>query len=206
MNLRTTIAGRVYYFILRWFCDSLLKDKDLSAVFFTYCGLFFAALVPLGFLVSPWFGMVFIFISGILDSVDGYIARNKNQQSRFGAFLDSTVDRISDFFYLFGFLVFFWFNQFSQRLWFTFLIFISFLFTLLISYTKARIEGLNAQCNTGIMGRAVRVIYLIFLAFSLGLIPLYQNVVLWIGFFLYMILNLFTVVQRIFYAKEVLKD
>ncbi len=196
MNLRDTSLGKVYYWFIKSFCNFFLKEKDISPMIFTLLGLFFAVLVPIFFLISPLVAALFIFLSGISDSIDGHIARDTNRQTKFGAFLDSTVDRISDFFYLFGFLCLFWKNNFSNFFLFNFLILISVVFTILISYTKARIEGLGGQCDKGLMSRAVRVIYLIIWAIFLSIFSSHMELILWIGGIIYFLLVIFSVIQR----------
>ncbi len=200
MNLRTTVAGKAYYYVIELLYRKIFKDRNLSPSFFTFCGLGFAILVPFGFLISPVFASLLILISGMFDSIDGYVARNKDQQTKFGAFLDSVIDRISDFFYLCGFWVFFWENSFQHKALFDILIAISILFTLLISYTKARIEGLRGQCDKGFMSRAIRVIYLLLWGITLFLFPDQAFLIIWIGIFVYLFLTIFTVIQRILYA------
>lgn len=161
----------------------------------TLIGVIIAGLVPLGFWGHPLIGLVLMITSGLIDSLDGLLARRQKQCSRFGAFLDSTLDRLSDFFYLMGFWVRFW--PIDRLLFATGLIFMALLFTLLISYVKARAEALGGCCDTGFMERGIRVLYLSVWALVLVLLPSMESITLWWGLGLYCFLTLFTVIQRI---------
>ena len=59
-------------------------------------GVLLAAAVPIGFFLHPVVGLLFMLISGFVDTLDGLLARRRNVASVFGAFLDSTLDRIPE--------------------------------------------------------------------------------------------------------------
>jgi phosphatidylglycerophosphate synthase len=103
MTLRKSFLAEPYY---RWLDKRILPHVNrltLSPNQFTLVGFLLAAAVPIGFFINHIVGLLFMIISGIADTLDGLLARRRNAASVFGAFLDSTLDRISDFFYLFGF-------------------------------------------------------------------------------------------------------
>lgn len=203
MDLRHSLLGRWYYsFIDSW----LILPLQRSAIrpnSLTCLGLVLAFLVPLGFLVSPWLGLFLICISGLADSLDGYLARILGIQNSFGALLDSSVDRVSDCLYLLGFLTLFWIEKERSFLVIS-LFFSSLLWTLMISYTKAKIESLGQTCSVGIMDRAMRTLFFLVWALLLALCMALGQQILWIGLVIYWILTLVTLVQRLVHAFSVL--
>ncbi len=96
-----------------------------------------------------------------LDMLDGALARSQNQVSRGGAFLDSTLDRLSEG-VLFAAIAYHFAAQGAAAE--TALTVVALLGALLVSYTRARAEALGAECKVGIITRAERVVLL-----SLGL-------------------------------------
>jgi CDP-diacylglycerol---glycerol-3-phosphate 3-phosphatidyltransferase len=158
-----------------------------------------AFLVPAGFAMHPFGGLVLIVVSGIADSLDGYLARYRNQVCAFGMFVDTILDRVSDFFYLAGFWVVFWIHQ-PYRFPATLLMVIALFATLMTSYTKARAESLGVECHAGIMDRRRRVGFLIGWAVLIVVLPGSKIAILWIGFILYLGLTLTTVMQRILHV------
>ena len=155
----------------------------------------------MGFYLSPIIGCILIVVSAIFDSVDGYLARSNGIENPYGAFLDSTMDRFSDFFYLLGFWIVS--LNFGHNLLFGLLFFIALLLTLVFSYTRARIEGLGEECGVGFMERAKRVIFLIIWSLFIWFIGGFWIVIG--GILFYNILMAFSVIQRIRCAKRVLK-
>ena len=166
-------------------------------------GLGFAAIVPFGFYVHPVFGLLFIMLSGISDVIDGLVARNRGMDSGFGAFLDSSIDRISDFFYLFGFWVLFW--KGDRLILASSLIFFSLIFTFMISYLKAKAESLGSTCEKGFMERGVRTVYLLIWALLICIHPSASGPIRWFGLILFVVLTLSTVIQRIVHIRIQLK-
>jgi CDP-diacylglycerol--glycerol-3-phosphate 3-phosphatidyltransferase len=102
-------------------------------------------------------GGVLILVSGLFDLLDGALARLTKKVTKFGAILDSTVDRISEAATLFGLLI--WYLGRGGRLEIM-LIFAVLIGSFLVSYLRARAEGLGWQCQVGLFTRAERVIVL----------------------------------------------
>ncbi|MGW8187101.1 MAG: CDP-alcohol phosphatidyltransferase family protein [Desulfobacterales bacterium] len=200
MTLRKSFLAEPYY---RWLDKRILPHVNqltLSPNQFTLVGFLLAAAVPIGFCINPVVGLLFMIISGIADTLDGLLARRRNAASAFGAFLDSTLDRISDFFYLFAFWILFWnANRFILA---SGLIFASSLTTVMISYVKARSEALGGICDIGLMERGWRTIYLIIWAFLVSVLPPFVDPILWTGLVLYFVLTSITVVQRIIFSRQ----
>jgi phosphatidylinositol phosphate synthase len=101
-------------------------------------------------------GAVMLF-AGLFDALDGAVARESNQMSAFGAFLDSTLDRLSESAIFVG-IIFFYAS--SSRPVEALLAGAAMSFSLMTSYTRARAEGLGLKCEVGLLERAGRVVIL----------------------------------------------
>jgi len=99
-----------------------------------------------------------IVVAGIFDLLDGAVARITNRVTKFGALLDSTLDRLSDAVLLFGLL---WYYAWKQDASIeVILIFAAIVGSLLVSYVRARAEGLGLDADVGIMRRTIRILTL----------------------------------------------
>ena len=101
-------------------------------------------------------GLVML-LGGLFDALDGDVARESNRMSAFGAFLDSTLDRLSESAIFVG-IVFFY--AAAARPFEALLAGVAMTFSLLTSYARARAEGLNIECKVGLLERAGRVVIL----------------------------------------------
>ncbi|WP_457640176.1 CDP-alcohol phosphatidyltransferase family protein [Persephonella sp.] len=101
-------------------------------------------------------GALLLIAGNLCDALDGTLARKFNQHSTFGAFLDSVIDRVSDFLPLMALAVFFRNDPVILSL-----IMYAGMVSFLVSYTRARAEGLGINCSIGIMERAERSAVLI---------------------------------------------
>jgi CDP-diacylglycerol--glycerol-3-phosphate 3-phosphatidyltransferase len=113
-----------------------------------------AVLFGLGY--SRVAGLVML-LGGLFDALDGDVARESNRMSAFGAFLDSTLDRLSEAAIFVG-IVFFY--AAAARPFEALLAGVAMTFSLLTSYARARAEGLNIECKVGLLERAGRVVIL----------------------------------------------
>lgn len=102
-------------------------------------------------------GGVLLLLASSVDSLDGALARVSQAKSRFGAFLDSTLDRVSEGALFFGLLA--WFLS-QGALLEVYLVFLILLGSVMISYARARAEGVGYNCKVGILTRLERVIAL----------------------------------------------
>jgi len=113
-----------------------------------------------------------VVLAGICDSLDGQIARQTNQRSAFGAFFDSTLDRYSDMFFLIGLAYYFAGGQDFLGLhlgktsvesspWTVMAISLAMGGSFMVSYTRARAEGLGMECKRGLMQRPERILLII---------------------------------------------
>jgi CDP-diacylglycerol--glycerol-3-phosphate 3-phosphatidyltransferase len=136
-----------------------LGRTGLSPNFFTWVG--FLAVVANAWLIAygdlRWAGILLIFTLS-LDSLDGAVARATNQVSKFGAFLDSTLDRWAEVAIFFGMAVALHRNGDTLDL---VLIYWAICASLLVSYTRARAEGIGVQCREGWFTRFERMVVII---------------------------------------------
>jgi CDP-diacylglycerol--glycerol-3-phosphate 3-phosphatidyltransferase len=102
-------------------------------------------------------GGVLVLVSGLFDLLDGALARFTKRTTKFGAILDSTVDRISEAAILCGLLIWYIPQGASLEIVLVFAVLIG---SFLVSYIRARAEGLGLQCQVGLFTRAERVIVL----------------------------------------------
>lgn len=129
-----------------------------------------AALFGLGY--ARVAGLVML-LGGLFDALDGAVARESNRMSAFGAFLDSTLDRLSEAAIFVGIIYFY---AAASRPYEALLAGAAMTFSLLTSYARARAEGLNIECQVGLLERAGRVVILSafsiagFLTVGLGLV------------------------------------
>ena len=109
------------------------------------------------------YGGLLILAAGIFDLLDGAVARVMGKVTKFGALLDSTLDRYSEAVILFGLL---WYYTWQPDAYTeVILIFTTIIGSLLVSYVRARAEGLNLDAEVGIFRRTLRITSL-----SLGLL------------------------------------
>ena len=125
-----------------------------------------AVVIAQGLLLA---GGLLVLFAGMFDMLDGAMARVQNTATTFGAFFDSTLDRYSESIILFGLLYYaiqrpglhdlVWPFPYEQS-WMISLIYIAVVGSLMVSYTKARAEGLGLECKTGLLARPERVVIL----------------------------------------------
>lgn len=133
-------------------------------------------------------GGVLLLLASSVDSLDGALARVSGAKSRFGAFLDSTLDRVSEGALLFGVLA--WYLPQGSTLE-VYLIFLILLGSVMISYARARAEGVGYECKVGILTRFERIIVLGFALITGWVRPtlIFMAIFVWI-----------TVLQRMLYV------
>ena len=150
-----------------------------------------AALVVTGHLVAA--GILYL-VAGVLDLLDGVLARTGGKPTRFGAFLDSTLDRASEgvVFAAIGYRFAAEGSAVDSGI-----VVLALLGSFLVSYVRARAEGLGAECRVGIATRAERVV-LIVLGLVSGLLSEAIRLVA--------VLTAVTVVQRVACARRGLRD
>ncbi len=146
--------------------------------------LFTAAVIAPGHFVA---GGALLLLAGIFDTFDGALARLTGKSSVFGAFFDSTLDRIAEAGIGLGLL---WYYTAHGSTVGTTLLYLVIVGSLMTSYARARAEGLGLECKVGLMARPERVI-----ALGIGLL-LGPTVTLWV-LALLAVTTWMTVLQRI---------
>ena len=141
-----------------------------------------------------WGGLAFV-VGSVCDTLDGRYSRMSGKGTQFGAFLDSTLDRIEEGVVLAAVAVLFAQAGDDRAVG---AVVIAVLASLMVSYTRARAEALGVECKVGIADRAVRVVILsaALLLTSFGLD------VLDIGVYVLAVLSVITVVQRIWHVRS----
>jgi len=115
-------------------------------------------------LAQGWFiwGGLGIIFAGVFDMLDGALAKVTGRVTKFGGFLDSTMDRFSEVIIFLGLLVFYQTHRdtdaYGGELLGLVLVYISITGSLLVSYTKARAEGLGMECKVGWLPRPERIL------------------------------------------------
>jgi CDP-diacylglycerol---glycerol-3-phosphate 3-phosphatidyltransferase len=142
--------------------------------------------------IGVLFGFGYLRLGGVLllvvspvDALDGLLARTLGKQSRFGAFLDSTFDRISDASLILGLAAYdIWRGDYLSVA----LLLVATVASMMVSYVRARAEALGFSCKVGLLTRLERIL-LIGVLSAVGLhLPLVWALA---------ILSVFTMVQRI---------
>ena len=110
-----------------------------------------AALIAQGMLAV---GGVVMLIAGVFDMFDGAVARMTNRATKFGALFDSVMDRVSEAVVLLGLL---WFYLEDGEQLGAMLVYVSIVGSTMVSYVRARAEGLGIECKGGLMQRPERV-------------------------------------------------
>jgi CDP-diacylglycerol--glycerol-3-phosphate 3-phosphatidyltransferase len=145
-------------------------------------------------------GLVVI-LAGICDVLDGRLARETKQITKFGALIDSTIDRYSEVFMFLGLAIFFH----DKQSYIVYLIILALTGSFMVSYTRARAEGLGIECKIGLMQRPERMTYLA-IGSILGSIPKTKNIILILTIWFIAIFANITVVQRIIFIRNKLKN
>ena len=134
----------------------LLTRTSITPSTITWCGFSLAvgaaALIITGHLFAAGF---LVLLAGFFDILDGALARYTNRTTRFGAVLDSILDRLAEAAVLLAILV-----LFARELPVALLVCLALLGSLLVSYIRARAEALGLECQVGLFTRAERVIVL----------------------------------------------
>ncbi|MBL7776344.1 MAG: CDP-alcohol phosphatidyltransferase family protein [Saprospiraceae bacterium] len=116
-----------------------------------------------------WGGAVILF-AGLFDMMDGRLARVSKQESRFGALFDSVLDRYSELAMFLGICYYLVAQQYFLSSLFAFIAMIG---SVMVSYVRARAEGLGIECKGGLMQRPERVLLVGITAILCGLVQSY---------------------------------
>lgn len=200
--------------------------EDPLVNFFDFLGFSPNAVTILGFIITIGAGVLiasqYFLIGGLLmlgggalDLIDGGLARRKGQVSKFGALLDSVIDRFQEGVVLLALLYYFssdgcsflntigWdpSGAVSCRIGIV-LSYITFMFSVMVSYLRARAEGLGIECDIGIMTRPERVAVI---GVAICISEWIPEIILLV-LFIISCLCFFTTIQRILYSRKILDN
>jgi len=155
-----------------------------------------------GFVISSFFiafgnflvAGILLLLFAPLDAIDGALARFSNKVTKFGAFLDSTLDRYGEIAIFLGFIWYFLVHNCFQGVLLSFLAITG---SLMVSYTRARAEGAGFECKIGFLTRFERLFLLIIAL----LFDFYMFFLIFISIFTH-----FTALQRILYVYKQYKQ
>jgi len=173
----------------------LLAKTPITPSAITWFGFLLAAGAAVLITTRHLFAAGFVvLLAGFFDILDGALARRTNQTTRFGAVLDSTLDRLSEAVLLLAILVLYAKEQSVAHI-----LLVSFALpsSMLVSYVKASAEAQGLECQVGLFTRAERIIVL-----ALGLLLSQINNALAIALAVIVIFSLFTVGQRLLYVWQ----
>ncbi len=203
-----SFEGRLISDLARQRAQALLKRiaRGLDALGFTPNGLtvigFVAMCGAAVVIASGNFvpGGALIGFAAIFDALDGSLARLTNRASKFGAFLDSTTDRFAEGALFLGIL----FAYLQRGVTFAaYLIYLALLGSLMVSYARARAEGIGVECSEGLLTRFERMGLLF-----LGLISTYffGDISIFVALAMIAVFANITAVQRIWLVYRATRD
>jgi CDP-diacylglycerol--glycerol-3-phosphate 3-phosphatidyltransferase len=139
---------------------ALLAARGVSPFAVTLAGLCASAVAAWVILRGSLFwGAVWVLVSGLCDVLDGGLARRLGRETKFGAFIDSTFDRLSEFLVFGGIFVYFADHGYPRLL--LVVVWAAMGASFLVSYARARIEGLGGSCTVGLLERPERFAILV---------------------------------------------
>ncbi len=177
-------------------------------------GLILSAVAGIVYSTGAFFWAAWILVvAGICDTLDGQLAKQTGKGSQFGAFLDSSLDRFSEVFLFMGLA---WYfsggpsmllhgnspdTQGLQSPLTVLFIILAVTGSIMVSYTRARAEGLGVDCPVGWMQRPERIVLLI-IGSLFGSIPVIGHFIMTLTILLLAVLSNFTALQRMAYVKK----
>jgi CDP-diacylglycerol--glycerol-3-phosphate 3-phosphatidyltransferase len=177
--------------VANWLVKRGVHPKTITVIG-TFCTLVGGIIYGTGHIRT---GGWFLGLTALFDVLDGTVARRSNTSSTFGAFLDSTLDRLADGFVLGGLAVFYATSRLHANIPMLIVALMGLIGAFLTSYTRARAEALGLDAKIGLLQRPERVVLLsapqaffglVFNGWVLALITIILTVTAWI-----------TVVQRV---------
>jgi phosphatidylglycerophosphate synthase len=157
---------------------NLLIALKVSPNGVTTIGLFLNVCVAIIFIIGAeygdrndlsyvgWGGAMILF-AGLFDMLDGQVARKSKQISRFGALYDSVLDRYSEMIMFLGICYYLVAQDYFIS---SIIAFIGLIGSIMVSYTRARAEGLGIPCKEGLMQRPERIIIIGLAALACGIV------------------------------------
>jgi CDP-diacylglycerol--glycerol-3-phosphate 3-phosphatidyltransferase len=194
VEIRETAA---YYFTRP--VVQLLAKTSITPNALTWFGFLLSVGAAVLIITEHLFAAGFIvLVAGLFDMLDGALARHTKQTTRFGAVLDSTLDRIAEVILLLGLLILY---AREQSIVGIMLVGVTLPSSLLVSYTRAIAEGASLNCKVGLFTRAERVVVL-----ALGLLLSRLDYALITALGIIALFSFFTVGQRLFHIRRQMKS
>jgi CDP-diacylglycerol--glycerol-3-phosphate 3-phosphatidyltransferase len=191
MGLRRNIGSKITSPIVPFLSKIGITPDILTGI---GCAINIAAAVLVGMNHLIIAGILTL-VSGLFDILDGALARHINKTTKFGALLDSTLDRVSEAAIFFGLAVLY---LIASNLLMLSLVMAALILSFLISYIRARAEGLGINCEVGFFTRTERVILM-----ALGLIFSFLSpYVMMAVLAILVIFGLVTVIQRLLHVYK----
>ncbi len=205
MKLVTKGMERAYYAVTDPITAWLIRWGATPNVITTVGALLVSVSAAAYALGSVRLGGGLLLLSGVVDTFDGAVARGSGQVSKFGAFYDSTLDRVGDGATFIGIAIYLLrAPDVVWRIESVLLCMVAVLSSLLVSYARARAEGLGLDCKVGLVQRAERLLGLGVPSVIVGAGP--GGIVLQIITALLAFFSTVTVVQRFVYVYRVTRD
>jgi CDP-diacylglycerol--glycerol-3-phosphate 3-phosphatidyltransferase len=185
---------KVYYLILGPVIQFFIHINANPNIF-TMAGLLF------GGITAVFFGLgyfrtagLFLLLAGMCDSIDGTIARRSGRASKFGALLDSTLDRYTEMLIFFG-MAYYFSHPNHRNISTLFALALGLGGSLMVSYVRARAEGLGFECKVGMMQRVERMLLL-----TIGALT-FKGVLI-VTIWIVAIFSNITAIHRLFYIRK----
>jgi CDP-diacylglycerol---glycerol-3-phosphate 3-phosphatidyltransferase len=204
VKLITKPVERAFFAVTRPFVDGLIRAGIRPNTITTVGTLLVVASAAAFGLGLVRVGGLLYLVSGIVDTFDGAVARANEQVTKFGAFYDSTLDRVGDGATFMGIGVFYLLAPADSVAYRAAAIIISMtaiIASLLVSYARARAEGLGIDCKVGMVQRAERIVILGVPTVLFGAGP--EGLLLFWIVSILALTSVITVVQRFVYVYQV---
>lgn len=205
----------------------LLIKLGVTPNFITFTGLVLNVLAAVVFVIGAeygarsdhsyvgWAGAIILF-AGLFDMIDGRLARLGNMANPYGALFDSVIDRYSEMIMFLGITYYLVSQDYFMSSLFAFIAMIG---SVMVSYTRARAEGLGVNCSVGLMQRPERILIIGISAILCGLFsakygdlrwkvdwlpfPLFETITIFtLPLTLLAILANFTAIRRLNHSKK----
>lgn len=202
MKLVTKSAERLFFGLTDPFVAWLIRRRIRPNTLTTIGALLVVvSAVAYAFGAIRWGGGLLL-LSGVVDTFDGAVARRTGQESKFGAFYDSTLDRVGDGATFAGIAVYLLQAPgVPFRIETMVVCMVAIVSSLIVSYARARAEGLGLDCKVGIVQRAERLLAVGVPSLLVGAGP--NGIVLQGIVAVLALLSTVTVVQRFVYVYKV---
>jgi CDP-diacylglycerol--glycerol-3-phosphate 3-phosphatidyltransferase len=144
---------RLFEPVTSWLVRKGVSPNEITTIG-TFCTVAAGAMFAMGHIRTGGWVLAF---TAIMDAMDGEVARRSGKATKFGAFYDSTLDRLADAALLGGLLIFYASDPIHRNVPMVIVSLIGIIGAFLTSYTRARAEGLGIDARVGLIQRAERI-------------------------------------------------